>query len=517
MNTEAVTDTRVRVGERELSFRIFDTALSREIVRSIMTGKTYPHVPFLTDVQTVVDVGANVGVASLYFSLQYPGARILAVEPYPAAFALLTGNLAQVAGAEAHGVGLHDHDGAMPLFVSKEDPVTNSVSASSLNGDDSVLVPVRSARAFLREQRVERIDVLKIDTEGCELPILTNLGDMALGARVIYLEYHDESDRLEIDHRLRGTHILYASSIRHPHRGELCYVRYDAFPAKKLDAWRIRAPSPSLGAPAQPAATRPIATAPGMGASAQERLVAAVVIPTILRPSLRKAVASVFAQDVAGRCQLLIGIDRKAGDARLLDAILAEKPDHWTVTVVDPGYSTSVRHGGVHAARDGGALRTILSYLANSPYVVYLDDDNWWAPEHLSSLLRAIAGHDWAYSLRWYVDAQSLVPLCIDAWESIGPGAGIYAKSFGGFVDPNTLMIDKTRCESVLRWWTTPLPDDQRGMSADRHVFRALTSRYQGASTGQASCYYVVDPNDRVHPLRLKLIRQQRRRQQGPA
>jgi len=36
---------------------------------------------------------------------------------------------------------------------------------------------------------------------------------------------------------------------------------------------------------------------------------AAVVMPTLLRPSLERAVRSVFAQDLGGRIQLLIGVD----------------------------------------------------------------------------------------------------------------------------------------------------------------------------------------------------------------
>lgn len=228
----------------------------------------------------------------------------------------------------------------------------------------------------------------------------------------------------------------------------------------------------------------------------------AVVIPTTLRASLERAVRSVYAQSLDGSVQILIGIDTVDGDPRMLDPLLTSLPKDWSLIILNPGYSTSVRHGGLQAARDGGVLRTTMSYLANSRYVAYLDDDNWWDPDHLETLLSAIAGQDWAFSLRWYADPQTLEPICIDEWESVGPGAGTYAAKAGGFVDPSSLMIDKLRCEEALRWWSIPLANDQSGMSADRNVFQALSGKFNFAGTGKATSNYAIDPNDPIHARR---------------
>src|SRR5262249_3109434 len=40
--------------------------LSRWVHGDILGGKTYPHLPFVSDVQVVFDVGANCGAASVY-------------------------------------------------------------------------------------------------------------------------------------------------------------------------------------------------------------------------------------------------------------------------------------------------------------------------------------------------------------------------------------------------------------------------------------------------------------------
>lgn len=239
-------------------------------------------------------------------------------------------------------------------------------------------------------------------------------------------------------------------------------------------------------------------------AGLQTTMDVAVVIPTILRNSLVEALHSVFAQDFAGRIQVLIGVDQPVGDLDLIDIACRARPSNCVVQVVYPGYSTSVRHGGLCPARDGGVLRCILTYLANSPFIAYLDDDNWWDPQHLRRLRDAIEGQDWAYSQRWFVHPLSRRPVCVDAWESVGPGKGVFAEDFGGFVDPNCLMINKLACAEAIPCWNYPLPRDAKAMSADRRVFSVLRNHRRVGATGEPTTYYLLDPADQMHPARLK-------------
>ena len=237
----------------------------------------------------------------------------------------------------------------------------------------------------------------------------------------------------------------------------------------------------------------------------------AVVMPSILRPSLADALRSIFAQVFPGRIQVLVGIDRPAGapppDLDAVEQACREAPPGRAVQFLYPGYSTSIRHGGLSPARDGGTLRTVLTHLANAPCVAYLDDDNSWAPDHLFRLRRAIADNDadYAFSRRWFVHHESLRPLAIDVWESVGPGQGLFAERMGGFIDPNTLMIDRERCREAIVAWTTPLPGDPKAMSADRMVFARLRS-LRGAATDAATSLYRLDPADDLHELRVRLM-----------
>jgi len=239
----------------------------------------------------------------------------------------------------------------------------------------------------------------------------------------------------------------------------------------------------------------------------QEQFDVAVVVPTILRPELVRAVESVYRQDIEGRVQILIGVDKRVGDTALLHDLQQRAPAHMHVTVVDPGYSTSARHGGLYSNHYSGALRTILSYLANSRYVAYLDDDNWYAPDHLRTLRAAIDGHPWAFSNRWLAHPDGTTGIMIDDFESVGPAAGIYKDRFGGFVDTSCFMFDKLACHMIFPFWSLAM--FATGDGEDRMVLKTLLDNgIAGVGSGVPSVYYMLDPKDGNHALRLHYMRE---------
>jgi hypothetical protein len=74
---------------------------------------------------------------------------------------------------------------------------------------------------------VSCISILKLDTEGCEVPILTALQNYLPQTEVIYLEYHSEFDRRRIDSMLDRTHVLFHAAVFEPHRGTIGYIAAD--------------------------------------------------------------------------------------------------------------------------------------------------------------------------------------------------------------------------------------------------------------------------------------------------
>ena len=226
---------------------------------------------------------------------------------------------------------------------------------------------------------------------------------------------------------------------------------------------------------------------------AQAPAAVAVVMPTILRPQIVAAVESVYRQTLPARIQIMIGVDKAAYAPDSLEEVLARRPANVSALVLELPYSTSVRHGGVHTALDGGALRTLLSFLANARYVAFLDDDNQYEPDHLEGLMAAIQGKSWAHAQRLLVDEHSGEPLAIDRWDSVGVGQGRFAPQ-GGFVDTNCLLVDKIAATRALGRWAES-GTGQPGLTADRNFFAAIRDAPHGR-VERATVRYGIRPTN---------------------
>ena len=88
------------------------------------------------------------------------------------------------------------------------------------------MITLKSVRDWLAENSISRVDILKVDTEGCEVPILEAMSDLLPAVKVIYLEYHNDDDRKEFDRILGETHLL-AHGLMMAHLGEVAYVSKD--------------------------------------------------------------------------------------------------------------------------------------------------------------------------------------------------------------------------------------------------------------------------------------------------
>lgn len=244
----------------------------------------------------------------------------------------------------------------------------------------------------------------------------------------------------------------------------------------------------------------------------------AVAIVTTCRASLARALRSVFRQRLDGgiRIQVLVGVDVDPHGrlGALLDEVMPECPAHVTVSLINLGYSTSRRHGGPHASFYGGSLRSSLTLLADARVVVYLDDDDWFKPDHCAHILRAIEGRKWAFAYSIYADGNTGREWCVDELESVGVGRGIHAERFGGFVRPSGLAIDKLQLLHIVHLWSCAA--FAGGDGEDRLVFEQLRREPHGC-TGMATVCCALDPNDALHALRVDFMRSRGVDYQGEA
>lgn len=138
----------------------------------------------------VVDAGANVGIASVWFKARCPGARIAAFEPDADNARLARTNLAPFADCEVHEVALDRECGTATLFRGDHDAVHSLVDDSA--GAGAAVVRTTTLAAFLDGRDERRIDVLKLDVEGAELRVLEGMGEWIARTDVVIGELHEE-------------------------------------------------------------------------------------------------------------------------------------------------------------------------------------------------------------------------------------------------------------------------------------------------------------------------------------
>lgn len=211
---------------RSIEFECADTLISRWVCQEILEDKTYPYLPFVDDVRLIFDVGANCGAATVHLARHYPDARVHAFEPGSEPRAYLERNASGYPNVSVHPIGLSSSDQEVPLYRGREDTGNASVFLRPANVEDAELVRLRSAGDWATENGVERIDILKLDAEGCEVDVLSSLGRLLPSVKVIYVEYDSREDRREIERLVGSTHELY-SGLMFLDQGECVYLRKD--------------------------------------------------------------------------------------------------------------------------------------------------------------------------------------------------------------------------------------------------------------------------------------------------
>jgi FkbM family methyltransferase len=130
----------------------------------------------------VIDVGANIGLFGAFVLSRWPDARIVAFEPDPANAALL--------GRMIAANRLTDQWRLVEAAVSTSDGEVSF--AGGLFADSHVSEGGDGLRVSMRDLFAEDhdVDLLKMDIEGGEWPILADERLATLGARVLVLEWH---------------------------------------------------------------------------------------------------------------------------------------------------------------------------------------------------------------------------------------------------------------------------------------------------------------------------------------
>jgi FkbM family methyltransferase len=178
----------------------------------------------------VWDIGANIGLFTVFVQENFEEIRVHAFEPSPQLYQILTANTARygqrvvahccgIAGQEGEaaftfyphysimsGFHAHDqHDGRSlragiahqwsqlyPDEPNLEDRFLDDMADSALGQKQEIVCRLRTISHLMEETRTQEIALLKIDAEGSELDILSGISDEHWSAiRQIVMEIHD--------------------------------------------------------------------------------------------------------------------------------------------------------------------------------------------------------------------------------------------------------------------------------------------------------------------------------------
>lgn len=141
----------------------------------------------------VVDIGAHIGVFSVFAATSSTAGKVFALEPFPPNYELLQKNISLNCLRNVVSIrkAIAGEPGKRRLFVSPVNTGAHSLQPGYL-GLESIEVEAISLRDLIDEHRIDKIDYLKIDCEGSEYEILLNCPeDLLKKCRRISLEYHD--------------------------------------------------------------------------------------------------------------------------------------------------------------------------------------------------------------------------------------------------------------------------------------------------------------------------------------
>lgn len=200
------------------------------VLKEVFLDKVYEPLPDAPVPRGILDVGANQGITSVYFRLCFPQAEIVAVEPDPATFPILEENAKRIGRCATHRLALLDRNGTASFKSSQISVVSTLYDLPySQIQNDIVSVQLRHAGDFADEAvssiGMPGFDMLKIDTEGAEVPIMRALGHRLAGIKTIFLEFHSLEDRRIIEAMLAPSHDLRRERLDAPERGSLTFLR----------------------------------------------------------------------------------------------------------------------------------------------------------------------------------------------------------------------------------------------------------------------------------------------------
>lgn len=149
------------------------------------------NIPILDKIQvdTVIDLGANIGLSSLYMANKFPKAKIIGVEPDESNGKMFNINLNHYPNVDfILGAVRGDHEKLEINDYGKGATGYMAEPTKSQNGMSSITIS-----DIMKKYQWDKIDILKMDIEGSEKSVFEkNYEDWLPKTKVLFVELHEQ-------------------------------------------------------------------------------------------------------------------------------------------------------------------------------------------------------------------------------------------------------------------------------------------------------------------------------------
>ena len=172
------------------------------------------NIGYNKEAPVILDIGANIGGFAVWASYRWPNAQIHCYEPISNNFNLLKVNTEYNKNISIYNVAIGKQDGKRAMYYGKNNIGEASFIKGKKQQDNGEEVSVIAADSL------PKANIIKIDTEGAEIEILSSL---KIKPDVFLIEYHSSDNRRMVDKILKD-YVLFESSMRNYNYGIQKYV-----------------------------------------------------------------------------------------------------------------------------------------------------------------------------------------------------------------------------------------------------------------------------------------------------
>lgn len=162
-----------------------------DVFKQIFIEKQYNPV-FYKNPEIIIDAGGNVGLFSVLMKNKFPNSKIITIEPDFDNFATAEKNLENYTDIKLLKKGLWSNDVKLKILNEDASKWGIQVVEDNINGKiDAICIDT-----IIRENNLDRIDLLKMDIEGSEKEVFSrNYEDWLPRVKILIIELHDSMQK----------------------------------------------------------------------------------------------------------------------------------------------------------------------------------------------------------------------------------------------------------------------------------------------------------------------------------